>query len=55
MVFCSIDVGASGKVPFVVIWYRAVLKHECHEGTKSTNLVHNDRAMFVRFAHSCCS
>lgn len=34
--FCSIDVGAGGKVPFVVACYRAVLKHECHEGTKGT-------------------
>jgi hypothetical protein len=53
MVFCSIDVGAGGKVPFVVICYRAVLKHECHEGTNGTNWVQNDRAMFVKFAHSC--
>jgi hypothetical protein len=37
MVFCSIDVGVRGKVPFVVACYRAVLKHECHEGTKGTN------------------
>ena len=37
MVFCSIDVGVGGKVPFVVTGYRAVLKHECHEGTKGTN------------------
>jgi hypothetical protein len=37
MVFCSIDVGVGGKVPFVVICHRAVLKHECREGTKGTN------------------
>jgi len=49
MVFCSIDVGASGKVPFVVIWYRAVLKHECHEEHKGHELA------FVTFAHSCYS
>jgi hypothetical protein len=36
MVFCSIDVGVGGKVPFVVACYRAVLKHECHERTKGT-------------------
>ena len=39
MVSCSIDVGVGGKVPFVVVCYRAVLKHECHEGTNGTNLV----------------
>jgi len=55
MVFCSIDVGVGGKVPFVVACYRAVLKHECHEGTKGTNWVQNDRAMFVKFALSCDS
>jgi hypothetical protein len=37
MVFCSIDVGVGGKVPFVGICHRAVLKHECDEGTKGTN------------------
>ena len=55
MGFCSIDVGVGGKVPFVVVCYRTVLKHECHEETKSTNWVQNDRAMFVGFALSCCS
>jgi hypothetical protein len=45
MVFCSIDVGAGGKVPFVVICYRAVWKHEGHEGTNGTNLVQSDRAV----------
>jgi hypothetical protein len=43
--FCSIDVGVGGKVPFVVVCYRAVLKHECREGTKGTNWVQNDRAV----------
>jgi hypothetical protein len=37
MVFCFIDVGVGGKVPLVVVCYRAVLKHEYHEGTKGTN------------------
>ncbi len=55
MVFCSIDVGVGGKVPFVVTCYRAVLKHKSHEGTNGTNLVQNGRAVFVKFAHSCYS
>jgi len=55
MVFCSIDVGVGGKVPFVVICHRAVLKHECREGTKGTNWVQNGRVVFVKFAPSCCS
>jgi len=50
MVFCSIDVRVGGKVPFVVVCYRAVWKHEGHEGTKGTNLVQNEGAMFVKFA-----
>jgi hypothetical protein len=45
MVFCSIDVGVGGKVPFVVACYRAVLKHECHEETKGTNLLQSGRAI----------
>jgi hypothetical protein len=45
MVFCSIDVGARGKVPFVAIGYWTVLKHECHEGTNGTNLLQNDGAV----------
>jgi hypothetical protein len=32
--------------------YQTVLKHECHKGTNDTNLVGNDRAAFVKFAHS---
>ena len=29
------------------------LKHESYEETNATNLVQNDRATFVKFAHSC--
>jgi len=52
MVFCSIDVGVRGKVPFVVVCYRAVLKHECREGTKGTNWVQNGKAVV---SLRCCS
>jgi hypothetical protein len=51
MVFCSIDVGVGGKVPFVVVCYRAVLKHERHEKHEC----HEGHGLFVTFALSCYS